>query len=214
MMGPNAKGLLRRIGMLRRRRPSLSVFQPARSREVVTTGLNPKTQRVLVAASRLGNWLRAHNHEEVARALSRPSQRSRTHHQRRAGGPIRDADGAPAPPFPGLRRWRCARAAQGTLERAARCSPGSIRTAGAASLPPAVANGPPAPFYLCASACSTHPLDVLPTYSPALARQLPDLRSGPGAGPRGGTRPAARSLKARAGRTLAAAPVPSSASTS
>lgn len=69
MMGPNAKGLLHRIGMLRRRRPSLSVFQPARSREVATTGLNPKTQRVLLAASRLGNWLRAHNHEEVARAL-------------------------------------------------------------------------------------------------------------------------------------------------
>jgi hypothetical protein len=69
MMGPNAKGLLRRIGMLRRRRPSLSVFQPSRPHEVATTGLNPKTQRVLLAASRLGNWLRAHNHEEVARAL-------------------------------------------------------------------------------------------------------------------------------------------------
>jgi len=69
MMGPNAKGLLNRVGMLRRRRPSLSVFQPARSREVPTAGLNPKTQRVLVAASRLGNWLRAHNHEEIARAL-------------------------------------------------------------------------------------------------------------------------------------------------
>ena len=69
MLGPNAKGLLNRIGMLRRRRPSLSVFQPVRSREVVTTGLNPKTQRVLVAASRLGNWLRAHNHEDIARPL-------------------------------------------------------------------------------------------------------------------------------------------------
>jgi hypothetical protein len=69
MMGPNAKGLFQRIGMLRRRRPSLAVFQPARSHEVVTTGLNPKTQRVLLAASRLGNWLRAHNHEDVARAL-------------------------------------------------------------------------------------------------------------------------------------------------
>lgn len=68
-MGPNAKGIFRRISTLRRRRPSLSVFQPARPREVVTTGLNPKTQRVLVAASRLGNWLRAHNHEEIAREL-------------------------------------------------------------------------------------------------------------------------------------------------
>ncbi len=69
LMGPNAKGLLRRLGTLRRRRPSLSVFQPARQREVVSTGLNPKTQRVLVAASRLGNWLRAHNLEEIAREL-------------------------------------------------------------------------------------------------------------------------------------------------
>jgi hypothetical protein len=47
----------------------LSAFQPAKPREVVATGLNPKTQRVLVAASRLGNWLRAHNHEDVAREL-------------------------------------------------------------------------------------------------------------------------------------------------
>ena len=69
LMGPNAKGLLRRLGALRRRRPSLSVFQPARQREVVSSGLNPKTQRVLVAASRLGNWLRAHNLEEIAREL-------------------------------------------------------------------------------------------------------------------------------------------------
>jgi len=69
MMGPNLKVLLRRLGALRRRRPSLSVFQPVRPREVVSSGLNPKTQRVLVAASRLGNWLRAHSHEEVARDL-------------------------------------------------------------------------------------------------------------------------------------------------
>src|SRR5260370_31229110 len=45
------------------------VSQPAGAREVVRTGLNPKPQRVLVAASRLGNWLRAHNHEDIARAL-------------------------------------------------------------------------------------------------------------------------------------------------
>ena len=69
MMGPNATSLVQRLGRLRRRRPSLSVFQPSRPREVVPSGLNPKTQRVLVAASRLGNWLRAHNHEEVAREL-------------------------------------------------------------------------------------------------------------------------------------------------
>ncbi len=69
MMGPNARALVRRLGTLRRRRPSLSVFQPARPRELAPSGLNPKTQRVLVAASRLGNWLRAHSHEDIAREL-------------------------------------------------------------------------------------------------------------------------------------------------
>ncbi|TMB97540.1 MAG: hypothetical protein E6J40_07820 [Chloroflexi bacterium] len=59
MLGPNTRSLVRRIGVL----------QPAKPREVVATGLNPKTQRVLVAASRLGSWLRAHSHEEVAREL-------------------------------------------------------------------------------------------------------------------------------------------------
>jgi len=69
ILGPNTKALMRRLTKVRRRRPSLSVFQPARPREVVSSGLNPKTQRVLVAASRLGNWLRAHGHEEIAREL-------------------------------------------------------------------------------------------------------------------------------------------------
>ena len=40
MLGPNAKGLVRRIAVLRRRRPSLSAFQPAKPREVVATALN------------------------------------------------------------------------------------------------------------------------------------------------------------------------------
>jgi hypothetical protein len=70
VMGPNAKALVRRLGALRpRRRPSLSVFQPARPRVLGSQGMNPKTARVLEAASRLGSWLRAHNHEEVARDL-------------------------------------------------------------------------------------------------------------------------------------------------
>lgn len=69
ILGPNTKALVRRLRTVRRRRPSLAVFQPARPREVVSSGLNPKTQRVLVAASRLGNWLRTHSHEEVAREL-------------------------------------------------------------------------------------------------------------------------------------------------
>jgi hypothetical protein len=36
---------------------------------VVPSGLNPKTQRVLVAAARLGNWLRAHGHDDLSREL-------------------------------------------------------------------------------------------------------------------------------------------------
>jgi hypothetical protein len=69
MLGPKAKSLFRRFVSLRRRRPSLAVFQPSRPRELASPGLNPKTQRVLVAASRLGNWLRARNQEELAREL-------------------------------------------------------------------------------------------------------------------------------------------------
>ena len=69
MLGPNVKGLIKRVASLRRRRPSLSVFQPARSREVVSTGLNPKTQRVLVAAARLSNWLRTHDQDALSREL-------------------------------------------------------------------------------------------------------------------------------------------------
>jgi hypothetical protein len=45
------------------------VFQAAQPREATPTGLNPKTQRVLVAASRLGSWLRAHGHEDLSREL-------------------------------------------------------------------------------------------------------------------------------------------------
>jgi hypothetical protein len=45
------------------------VFQAAQPREAVPSGLNPKTQRVLVASARLGNWLRAHGHDDIAREL-------------------------------------------------------------------------------------------------------------------------------------------------
>src|SRR5260370_8183943 len=69
MMGPNAKGLLNRVGMLRRRRPSLSVFQPARSREVPTAGLNPKTHRVLVAPPPPRTFPPSHNHQNIPPAL-------------------------------------------------------------------------------------------------------------------------------------------------
>jgi hypothetical protein len=68
MLGPITGVLIKRARNLRRARVP-SVFQAAQPREVVPPGLNPKTQRVLVAAARLGNWLRAHGHDDLAREL-------------------------------------------------------------------------------------------------------------------------------------------------
>lgn len=67
IVGP--RNITRRLAALRRVRGVPSVFQPRRSREVMPPALNPKTQRVLVAAARLANWLRAHGQEEGAREL-------------------------------------------------------------------------------------------------------------------------------------------------
>lgn len=69
ILGPNAKRLLQRLRSIDRRAPSLSVFQSPRQAEAVAPGLNPKTQRVLVGAARLANWLRAHSHDDLARDL-------------------------------------------------------------------------------------------------------------------------------------------------
>jgi hypothetical protein len=68
MLGPTTGTLIKRAKDLRRARVP-SVFQAAQPREPVANGLNPKTQRVLVAAARLGNWLRAHGQDELAREL-------------------------------------------------------------------------------------------------------------------------------------------------
>jgi hypothetical protein len=69
MLGPSTTRIIRRIRAVRRPASVPSVFQAAKPREVVPPGLNPKTQRVLVAAARLTNWLRAHGHEELSREL-------------------------------------------------------------------------------------------------------------------------------------------------
>jgi hypothetical protein len=68
MVGPNLKGTLRRIRSMRRPTTVPSVFQRG-PHEAAPPGLNPKTQRVLVAAARLANWLRAHGHEDLSREL-------------------------------------------------------------------------------------------------------------------------------------------------
>ncbi len=68
MIGPNLKVMIRRVRSMRRPATVPTVFQ-SRQREAVPPGLNPKTQRVLVAAARLSNWLRTHEQDELSREL-------------------------------------------------------------------------------------------------------------------------------------------------
>jgi len=67
IVGP--RNVARRIPSLRRPNRIAALFEPRRPREVVPAALNPKTQRVLLAASRLATWMRAHGHEDVAREI-------------------------------------------------------------------------------------------------------------------------------------------------
>jgi hypothetical protein len=69
MFGPKVKATLRRLSRIQRPAKIPLAFQSARSREAVPAALNPKTQRVLVAAARLASWLRAHAQEDVAREV-------------------------------------------------------------------------------------------------------------------------------------------------
>jgi hypothetical protein len=43
------------------------LIEPRRPREA--GALNPKTQRVVIAAGRLANWMRSHGHDDVARDI-------------------------------------------------------------------------------------------------------------------------------------------------
>jgi len=73
MIGPSS--VIRRLKSLKRPQSLQALIEPRRQREVGAPALNPKTQRVLVAAARLANWLRAHGHEEAARDLRNASAR-------------------------------------------------------------------------------------------------------------------------------------------
>jgi hypothetical protein len=76
MLGPKTADIFKRLRSLRRPTTTIpAVFQSARPREVVPPGLNPKTQRVLVGAARLANWLRAHAHDELSRELRNAAAR-------------------------------------------------------------------------------------------------------------------------------------------
>ncbi|HEY3084474.1 MAG TPA: hypothetical protein VGK28_03360 [Candidatus Dormibacteraeota bacterium] len=67
IIGPRA--VLDRIRSVKRPPGLPALFEPRRAREAMPPALNPKTQRVLIAAARLANWLRAHGQEEAAREI-------------------------------------------------------------------------------------------------------------------------------------------------
>ena len=78
MLGPHTASLVRRVRAARPHRPSVPHARSARQRDALPPGLNPKTQRVLVSATRLATWLRAHGQDDVARELRAAAARLAT----------------------------------------------------------------------------------------------------------------------------------------
>lgn len=82
MLGPQTKVILKRLRSLRRPRNRLAGLQAGmrggRQRDSVPPGLNPKTQRVLVSATRLATWLRAHGQDEGSREVRAAAARLAT----------------------------------------------------------------------------------------------------------------------------------------
>jgi hypothetical protein len=67
MIGPRT--IVRRVRSLTPPRRFPSAFEPPRARDAGVPAINPQTQRVLTAASRLASWLRAHGNEDAAREI-------------------------------------------------------------------------------------------------------------------------------------------------
>jgi len=79
MLGPQTASLIRRLRSIRRPEgPLRGPLVPRRGEAAVPPGLNPKTQRVLVSATRLSTWLRAHGQDDVARELRSAAARLAT----------------------------------------------------------------------------------------------------------------------------------------
>lgn len=78
MLGPQTASLVRRIRSMRRPEGPLRGPFAQRRGESVPPGLNPKTQRVLVSATRLATWLRAHGQDDVAKELRSAAARLAT----------------------------------------------------------------------------------------------------------------------------------------
>src|SRR6266700_1951433 len=164
------------------------------------------------ARGRLPAWQLAAR-AQPRRDSARASQCGGSHDQRRAVGPVCDADRAPQTSRLEPRGPRRTGEAQNPVERAARGGSRPVRAAGAAALPPTVAFRDVRPFHLSASGQSTAHLNVLTGYRHRSHATFPALRSDPFAAPPRDTRVAARALKATGGRTPAADRAPSSGAT-
>jgi hypothetical protein len=73
IIGPRSIG--RRLGAVRRLSGVPALLEARGSRDAMPAALNPKTQRVMVAAARLSNWLRAHGQEDGAREIRNAAAR-------------------------------------------------------------------------------------------------------------------------------------------
>ena len=73
IIGPRT--IARGLRSVKRPQGLQALAEPRRPREVLQPTLNPKTQRVMVAAGRLANWLRAHGHQDAARDVSNAAAR-------------------------------------------------------------------------------------------------------------------------------------------
>lgn len=78
MLGPQALSLYRRVRSMPLPEGKVPGPFAARRREPLPAGLHPKTQRVIVSATRLSTWLRAHGQDDVARLIRQAGARLAT----------------------------------------------------------------------------------------------------------------------------------------
>ena len=67
ILGP--RNVIRAARAVPRPRNLAAALEPHRTRDVVGPPLNPKTQRVVIAAGLLANWLRTHGQEDASREV-------------------------------------------------------------------------------------------------------------------------------------------------
>lgn len=73
IIGPSK--VMRRLRSVRPSGRIPAMFEPRTRRDAVPPALNPKTQRVLVAAARLATWLRTHGQDDMAREIRNAAAR-------------------------------------------------------------------------------------------------------------------------------------------